>query len=299
MIRLFVAAILFLPSLSFSQADKTILFVLEPLADTTGWTIEPIASYRSYHFEEVIGRSSDPEAKEEGGNGELRAFTMDYFPKGKTYPLFSDNKKIGLAVITEPDTMYACLQITALADLRFSGLVTLGRTGRGLAINDARQRDKSVKLREPSAEDSAGALKAGRFFLSSQRVKESLVKQTKLSHLRAVDLNGDGKAELVADLEITEIIKQKDYEWNKEYSLSLILAEGDAGKWNVIYSDYYEGKSEEENRRQELVDVIDIDGDGTCEVVFKNYFYEAWNYTVVMKINGKWKQVFSGAGGGC
>jgi hypothetical protein len=299
MFRLLAAAILLLPALAFAQADKTVLFVVEPYQDTSGWMIEPIASYRLYHFEEVVGRSSDPESKKEDGNGEFRAFTMDYFPPGKTYLLFSNNKKIGLAVVTEPDTMHACLQIVARADLRFSGLVTLGSADHALAVNDERQRDKSTKLREPSTDDSASALKAGRFFLSSQRVKESLLRQMKLSHLRAVDLNGDGKVELVANFETTEIVKQKDFEWNKEYSLSLILAESDVGKWNIIYSDYYEGKSEEENRRQEIVDVLDVDGDGICEVVFKNYFYEAWNYTIVSKAGGKWKVVFNGGGGGC
>jgi hypothetical protein len=50
---------------------------------------------------------------------------------------------------------------------------------------------------------------------------------------------------------------------------------------------------------QTYVDQLDLDNDGTDEVVVRSEFYEAWNYAVWRFDSGSWGQIFKGGGGGC
>jgi hypothetical protein len=296
--KVLLIVLLGLPVIAFAQ-DKTILFAVEQYMDGSGWYVEPIAEYRYGRFKEALTHPSDEEDRNSDGNGEYRAFTLDYFPRGTNYPLFHHNEKLGLISITEPDTTYACLQLMSHCDVRYSGMRTIEPDTRGLATNDSLRRERKPKMRQTTSADTAAALKYAKFFYSSQRVSAALQKNIQVSRIRAIDINGDGTIELIADCEATQTVKAKDYSWEKVAIFTVILTQTDDGKWKEVYSTFYASKDESDTRRIEMLDLIDMDNDGTMEIVFKNYFYEAWNYTIVAKQNGKWKDVFNGAGGGC
>ena len=44
---------------------------------------------------------------------------------------------------------------------------------------------------------------------------------------------------------------------------------------------------------------LDLDGDGTDEIVTINTYYEGWDYTIYKEQKGKWEKVCQGGGGGC
>lgn len=296
--KVFLLLLTLLPISIFAQ-EKTILFVVEQHSDGAAWYVEPIAEYRYGRFSEAVTHPSDMDEGGSGGNGEYKAFSLDYFPSGKTYPLFHHNEQLGLIAIKEADTNHACLQLTASCETRYSGMRTIEPDTRGLATNDSLRRNRKPTMRPTTSADTAEVQKYAKFFYSSQRVSASLQKSIKVARIRAIDINGDGTVELIADCEATQSIKEKNYLWEKVAILTMILTQTDDEKWKEIYSMFYVSKDESDARRIETLDVIDMDNDGSLEIVMKNYFYEAWNYTIVGKQNGKWKEVFNGAGGGC
>lgn len=279
--------------------EKTILFVVEQHMDASGWYVEPLAEYRFGRFSEAVAHPSEMDEDGSGGNGEYKAFSLDYFSQGKTYPLFHYNQQVGFISIKEADTNYACLQLTATCETRYSGMRTIEPDTRGLATNDSVRRERKLKMRLTTSSDTAEVHTYAKFFYSSQRVSSALQKSIQVSRIKAIDINGDGTEELIADCEATQTIKEKEYSWEKIAILTVILTQSGDGKWKEVYSTFYVSKDESDARRIETLDVIDMDNDGSLEIVMKNYFYEAWNYTIVAKQNGKWKEVFNGAGGGC
>ncbi len=297
--KVFILLSILLPIGVFAQ-EKTILFVVEQHMDASGWNIEPIAEYHYGRFQDAVSQPSQmSDVKETGGNGEYRAFTLDYFPPGKTYPLFHNNEQLGLVSIKEADTNYACLQLTATCETRYGGMRTIEPDTRGLAVSDTLRRERKPKMRATTSADTSAAHAYAKFFYSSQRVSPSFIKNIQVARIKAIDINGDGTVELIADCEATQMVKEKGYSWEKIAILTMMLTQTDDGKWKEIYSAFYVSKDESDARRIETFDVIDMDNDGSLEIVMKNYFYEAWNYTIVAKQNGKWKEVFNGAGGGC
>jgi hypothetical protein len=47
------------------------------------------------------------------------------------------------------------------------------------------------------------------------------------------------------------------------------------------------------------VEQLDLDGDGTDEIVTINTYYEGWDYTICKEQKGKWEKVYQGGGSGC
>lgn len=297
--KVFILLTLYLLPVVASAQEKNILFIVERHADGSGWYVEPIAEYRFGRFSEAVTHPSEMEEGGSGGNGEYKAFSLDYFPPGKTYPLFHLNQQLGLVSVKEADTNYACLQLVASCEIRYSGTRTIEPETRGLATNDSVRRERIPTMRPTTSSDTLEALKYAKFYYSSQRASGALQKSIHVSRIRAIDINGDGTVELIADCEATQAIKEKEYSWEKIAILTVILTQATDGKWKEVYSTFYVSKDESDARRIETLDVIDMDNDGSLEIVMKNYFYESWNYTIVAKQNGKWKEVFNGAGGGC
>lgn len=297
--KVFILLTLYLLPVVASAQEKNILFIVERHADGSGWYVEPIAEYRFGRFSEAVTHPSEMEEGGSGGNGEYKAFSLDYFPPGKTYPLFHLNQQLGLVSVKEADTNYACLQLVASCETRYSGTRTIEPDTRGLATNDSVRRERIPTMRPTTSSDTLEALKYAKFYYSSQRASGALQKSIHVSRIRAIDINGDGTVELIADCEATQAIKEKEYSWEKIAILTVILTQSGDGKWKEVYSAFYSSKDESDARRIETLDVIDMDNDGSLEIVMKNYFYESWNYTIVAKQSGKWKEVFNGAGGGC
>ncbi|HLQ75875.1 MAG TPA: hypothetical protein VK210_00880 [Terriglobia bacterium] len=80
------------------------------------------------------------------------------------------------------------------------------------------------------------------------------------------------------------------------------IAEDDGSKYRLtltnlhIQHDLDDGGDREE---QTYVDQLDLDNDGTDEVIVKNEYYEAWTYSVWRFDSKSWGQIFKGGGGGC
>ena len=77
--KVFLLLSLYLLPVAVSAQEKTILFVVEQHMDGSGWYVEPLAEYRFGRFSEAVTHPSDMDEGGSGGNGEYKAFSLDYF----------------------------------------------------------------------------------------------------------------------------------------------------------------------------------------------------------------------------
>jgi hypothetical protein len=85
----------------------------------------------------------------------------------------------------------------------------------------------------------------------------------------------------------------------RQHSLRLI-AEADAqGSYHSSYIDYQTSDSESSFRDPRFLTHVDLNQDGTDEMIFYLGGWEGWSHDVISKRNGKWQRVLEGADGGC
>jgi hypothetical protein len=116
-------------------------------------------------------------------------------------------------------------------------------------------------------------------------VPASLINSITVTNLTAVDLDHDGRPELIGSFRI-----ERD---GKAYLLFLIVATH--GNYKIELQRYREGLEDGED----FVDELDVDGDGVGEVITKVSGYESWEYAIYKRKVGRWQAVYKGGGGGC
>ena len=120
-----------------------------------------------------------------------------------------------------------------------------------------------------------------------------------MTDIHATDMNGNGSPEyLVTDALVGEVVKRGDYDPNIQYALALIL-EPTADGFKQLFSHFPEPGIPDESHTYRFTDIIDLDGDGICEVIIQKRNYSSWDYILLKKKGDVWEQIYEGAGGGC
>jgi hypothetical protein len=79
----------------------------------------------------------------------------------------------------------------------------------------------------------------------------------------------------------------------------MILEPAPGGGFKQLFSHYPDPGIPNETHAYRFFDVIDLDGDGICEVVIQRNNYSSWDYILLKKKGDVWEEVYEGAGGGC
>lgn len=109
---------------------------------------------------------------------------------------------------------------------------------------------------------------------------------------------GDG------DAQVTVLVGNYDYDLppadsNHTVSVSLV-AERIAGAWTIRWQVFREASGgENAGSGPEPIDVLDIDGDGTVELVLADYGWESRWYDILRRSSDGWTLKFGGGGDGC
>ena len=251
--------------------------------DTQQVTLDPVAIVRR-------GRLSAPPTDDgEPGPGPAGAgrFVKEYFRAGRKYRLLFGGGEAGTAAVVkriEP----GCFGMEAEAAVETS--VKLGGEVLALATDSPALGLKAGTRRAPTEAERAAALDLARKAFRRHRVPASRVAKMGTNNLTAVDTNGDGRAELIGSF----IIRG---EWGVREAVFLIAEPSGAG-FTPALAWFHRGEEAEAAYRR-LVDVVDLDGDGTTEVVAQGLYYESHDYIIYKRQAKGWRQVYQGAGGGC
>ena len=294
--KLFVCGLLVLLTVSanFSQrrgktkpAAKPKPIVFAVMND--GQTLEPIGLIDKGELTASAG----------GDGGEPKAlqnFVNSYYKPKTAYNLIFGAAANGTVTVVSSDPKAECGKnlatvTTASTKAKLKGFVM------GLATNQIPAKTASGVRRLPTPTERAEIESLVRAEFAKQGVSANAVKNMKYHNLTALDVDNDGKAEMVGSF-WTETA-------GKERNLLFFIADKNKnGKYAFGYSEYDkitpdkvmsgELKDLDELGGELLLDALEYNGDTTAEIFTVNRAFEGNNFHVYSRQNGKWTRIFEG-----
>jgi hypothetical protein len=166
-----------------------------------------------------------------------------------------------------------------------------------LATNQNTAKTNSGVRRLPTAGERAEVESLVRAEFAKQGVTARVLNNLKYYNLTALDVDGDGKAEMVGSFWVESSAKERN--------LLFFIAEKDNGaKYKFGYSEYKkftpaemmsgELKDLDELGGESLLDTFEYSGDKVAEVFTISKAFEGNNFYVYSRKDGKWIRVFEG-----
>jgi hypothetical protein len=217
-----------------------------------------------------------------------KTFNDTYFRVDRKYRLVFGGGDAGSLTVTkliEPGCVGLLAQVDVETNLRLGGQV------QALAVSNNRIGSGASSRRAPTEPERAEALELARTVYIQRKAPTALLKKMNTVNLTAVDLNRDGKFEMIGGFNIQGANMLA-------YNLFVIFEQTPAGKYRAAWNWYQKG-TEESYEDRGLVDVIDLDGDGVAEVIAEGTYYESNDYVIYKRQAGTWRPVYKGGGGGC
>jgi len=266
--------------------QKPIVFAV--LSD--GERIEPIAEIDKGKLIETINGGGEEKS--------LLSFSNTYYKPKTTYNLIFGATQNGTITVQNSNPKSDCGKnaatvTTQSAKAKLKGFVM------GLATNQTTSKNASGLRRLPVAAERGEIESLVRAEFNKQGVSADAVKNMKYHNLTALDVDNDGKAEMVGTF-------WAESSPNERSLLFFIAEKGKNGKYNFGYSNYEKVTSEkvmsgelkdldEEGIGHELLlDALEYDGDSTAEIFTLGKAFEGYNYNVYSRRDGKWTKVFEG-----
>jgi len=284
--------ILFTVSATFSQkrtatkpAPKTKSIVFAVLND--GQTLEPIGEIDKGKMIATANGGDEPKT--------LTSFTNTYYKPKTTYSLIFGGASNGTVTVKSFDAKSDCgknlAQVsTQSAKAKLKGLVM------ALATNEKTTKTASGLRRLPTATERAEIETLVRAEFTKQGVSANAAKNLKYHNLTALDVDNDGKAEMVGSFWAENSAKERNL-------LFFIAEKNDDGKYNFGYSEYEKATPDNVMSgdlkdldggigNELLLDAMNYNGDATAEIFTIARAFEGNNFNVYSRQNGKWTKVF-------
>lgn len=288
------ALILLTASMSYSQKrgktppakQKPIVFAVV----NDGQTLEPIGEIDKGELVAATGGDGEPKA--------LQNFVNTYYKPKTGYNLIFGGATNGTVTVKSSDPKSDCGKnqatvTTVSSKAKLKGLVM------GLATNEKPAKTASGVRRLPTPVERAEIETLVRAEFTKQGVSASAVKNMKYHNLTALDVDNDGKAEMVGSF-------WTETSANERNLLFFIADKNKSGKYNFGYSEYdkitpdkimsgAELKDLDSGVLNELLlDAFEYNGDATAEIFTVTQAFEGSNFHVYSRQKGKWTRVFEG-----
>ncbi|MGI9036724.1 MAG: hypothetical protein ACR2GD_11885 [Pyrinomonadaceae bacterium] len=260
-----------------------------------GKTLEPIGEIDKDKLVPTIGGDADTKALMNFGNA--------YYRPKTTYNLIFGGAKSGAVTVKSFNPKSDCGKnladvSTVSSKSQIKGLVM------ALATNKTPSQTASGLRRMPTAAERTEIETLVRAEFAKQKVSADALKNLHYHNLTALDVDNDGKAEMVGSFWAESAPNERD--------LLFFIAEKDkSGKYNFGYSEYRKVKSEQLMSGAEiksldegvdnelLLDVLAYGGDPAAKIFTVVQGFEGNNFNVYSKRGGKWTRVFEGSNYHC
>ncbi|MFN2497843.1 MAG: hypothetical protein ABR557_02030 [Pyrinomonadaceae bacterium] len=214
----------------------------------------------------------------------MKKFTDSYFRVGRQYRvIFGGGVAGSLTVQNYLEDQCGNL----LAAVGAQTTARLGGAVQALAVSSDKIGSGESSRRAPTEAERASALEVASAVYGQRRVGAALVTKMKTINLTATDLERDGQFELIGTFQIdggNEVM----------HNLFIIFEPTAAGKYKAAWNWYQKGYED-----RKLVDVVDLDGDGTAEIIGEGFEIENNFYVIYKRQAGTWRPVYKGGGGAC
>ena len=260
-----------------AQAANTVIFSVKTYEHPQPVFMEPIVIISGGKY------TAPPVDDEEGG----KKFAANYFRKDRQYRVVFGGGDAGNVTVQKYE-QDSCGDLVAEV-----GVQTTARVGgqvQALAVSSEKLGRGASSRRAPTETERASALEVARAVYGQRGVGSSLVDKMRTVNLTATDIERDGKFELIGGFQIAggnEVV----------YDLFIIFEPTAVGKYRAGWN-WYHKTDEDGPEDRRLVDVLDLDGDGTAEVIAEGHTIENNEYIIYKRQAGAWRPVYRGGGGG-
>lgn len=285
-----LVALLFARPVSHAQTGPSTTIVFEILGEEKGKipaasTIEPLVMMENGQLKKP------PEydySKQKESDAAYERFEKEYFLRGRRYPLLIGGAEKGFVTVGKP-VGEGCVSLSAtvttsvpLSNAQFALAAT---TTKGLGVH--------ADWRQPvSPQQRAEFLRLASNVFERQKVKSIVESSERVDNLRSTKLSEAGPPVLIG----SATLKHKT-----GIHQVLLLAEKKVSEYEEVLSSYHFARDEDDASAsiENLVEQVDLDGDGTDEIVTINTYYESWDYNIYKWRDASWKKIYQGGGGGC
>ena len=224
-------------------------------------------------------------------------FARTYYRKGHTYTLLYGGSMRG-TVSVQRGIELSCVSQAAAVDVRSPVRITAYE--QGLATNDPRLGDHASSSRRPAnPEERAAATRLARQALQEKRVPAAWLRRLVLRELTATDLHKDGSLELAGSV-VANAFSRADYaDIDQKGAYVFLIARQKAGVYQADLTLVHVAPNKKARIEEQFIDQVDLDRDGTDEIVTRRLYYETWDFAIYSRHNGRWVKFYEGGGGGC
>lgn len=264
---------------------KTKQIIFAVLSD--GGMLEPIAYIEKGKLTPTVNGSDEEKI--------IAAFNKTFYkPKG-TYNLIFAGVSAGNVTIKSSDSKSDCAKNMAMITAT-SAKAKLKGNVMALATNAAAKPGTGVR-RLPTAAERKEIETLVREEFIRNNVSGSVAGNLKYQNLTALDLDADGKAEMVGSFWVEPSATERallffiaDKKANGKYAFG--YSEFNAVKKDEIMSGGEMTSLDEGVYHERLLDVFDYDGDGTSEVFTYTQSFEGAGFNSYKRANGKWTRSY-------
>ena len=251
--------------------------------------IVPFVLIEGGQFKQTIAGDSDA--------AEVTQFSKTYYGKGQKYRVLFGGAEAGTLTVKKSNQGEECSGSSA--DVVLQSRAKLNTNVMALATDSPSLGRGVSARRSPTTAERAALMPLVRAAFKEKGTPAALLPSLMTVNLTALDLDHDGRAELVGSF-VARKLKGRDA---ARYALFLFAEpEGTSYRTTVLQydritdSDLMSGADltaiENGVYLERLVDALDLDGDGTQEVVTERDGFEGDSYFIYKKQSGKWNQIY-------
>lgn len=259
-----------------------------------GKWVEPIGFIEKGALAEPIGGDSDKEA--------IKLFNSTYYRKGAVYDLIFGGSKAGSVTMVKSDHNSECSANMAEVTVASTRAKIAGKV-MGLATNFRSTKAGSGVRRLPTQAERLEADNLVKAEFAKQGNSAEVIETRDYHNLTALDVDGDGKIELVGSFWVKPDAKTRN-------TLFFIADKGANGKYQIGFGKYNAIKEESVMGgditaidggiyHELLLDVLDINNDGVSEIFTYSQSFEGAGFNAYRRVNGKWDSIFEGSNYHC
>jgi hypothetical protein len=267
--------------------SATVLFTVSSMSPPNA-SIVPFVIIENGQFKQPIAGDSD--------EAEMTSFAGAYYSKGHRYRVLFGGGEAGSLTVKESNKDKECSRSSADVTLRSSA--KLNRNVMALATNSETLGAAKSTRRSPTAAERAALMPLVRGVYKQKGVPAALLPGLMTVNLTALDLDNDGKSELIGSFVVK---KQKG--GAARYALFLFAEpQGTSYRTTVLQYERYTDNDlmsgatidaiENGVYLERLVDALDLDNDGASEVITERDGFEGDTYLIYKKQGGKWNKIY-------
>lgn len=270
------------------RETSTVVFIVSA-NKLPGASITPVLMIDHGSYKNPVAGDSSEE--------EIARFAANYYQKGQKYRVLFGGGEAGTLTVQRSTKDQECMRTEA--EVLMQSPAKLNTNVMALATNSDSLGRGRASRRAPTASERGAVLPLAQNAFKQKGVPAALIPSLETVNLTAMDLNGDGKAELIGSY----IVKKR--KGGEERYVLFLLAEpqGNSYKAGLTQYAHYTAKDIMSGGEidsigqgglytERLVDQLDLESDGTAEIVTVTNGFEGDSYMIYGRKSGGWQKIY-------